>query len=318
MKKIERPYTNDELCKVYLEEKLSTKQISERYGIAIYLVQKDLARLKIGRSLKEAAEVCGITKKIEAKELYEYYIVQNHTTDETASHFGVNERTIRRRLKQYNISKSLELQLIASRRVQTEKYGSMFVQSPYYRKKVDAMVEHVRQTCLKKYGVDWISKNPLAVDKARQTFIRKYGVPFYTQTLEYHSKSKRFYKFEGQMFDSSWELAFWIYCKDHNKDIQRCPCSFDYFVGNKAHKYFPDFLCEGELIEIKGDFYLNENSDLVEYNSQNVSELTLAKTKCMREHGVKVYSLNDMSCILDYVFKTYGRSYLKSFQIRKK
>lgn len=258
-------------------------------------------------------------KIIGREELFQYYIVENHTTKETAKHFMAHERTIRRRLSEFNITKSVDLQIEAWRRVHQERYGNIFVKSNYYKQNVKShMVEKVRKTCQNKYGVSWVASLESTKEKAKQTFLQKYGKPYYTQTEECHHKSKRFYKYDGEMFDSSWELALWIYAKEHKEDIQRCPYSLEYYVEDKKHYYFPDFLYKGQLVEIKGDIYLNTDEQLVEFNTNKVTPLTVAKTRCMQEHNVVIYCQKDIQFALDYVFNKYGRTYLKSFQIRKK
>lgn len=54
-------------------------------------------------------------------------------------------------------------------------------------------------------------------------------------------------------FDSSWELAIWIYCKDHNISIEHNPCTFVYEYDGKQHLYLVDFRINGKLVEVKGD-----------------------------------------------------------------
>lgn len=92
----------------------------------------------------------------------------------------------------------------------------------------------------------------------------------------------------------------------------------EYCVENKKHYYFPDFLYKGQLLEIKGDIYLNDSEQLVEFNTDNVTPLTAAKTQCMKDHNVVIYCQKDVQFALEYVFNKYGRTYLRSFQIRKK
>ena len=67
-----------------------------------------------------------------------------------------------------------------------------------------------------------------------------------------HRYRSRNYLYNDLIFDSSWELAFYIYHKDNNIDIDRCVKSFPYVVNNKTHYYFPDFIVDNKLIEIKG------------------------------------------------------------------
>lgn len=72
-----------------------------------------------------------------------------------------------------------------------------------------------------------------------------------------HTFYKRGY-YKGIHCDSSWELAFLIYCLDHNIDIKR---NYDYLIyefEGKEFKFYPDFIVNGKYIEIKG-FYTAKN-----------------------------------------------------------
>jgi hypothetical protein len=46
---------------------------------------------------------------IDKDELYDYYIIQNHTRKQTAEHFNVSEVVIKCRCKDYNIIKDRNL-----------------------------------------------------------------------------------------------------------------------------------------------------------------------------------------------------------------
>lgn len=59
-------------------------------------------------------------------------------------------------------------------------------------------------------------------------------------------------KYKGIHCDSMWELAYLIYCLDHNINIKRNTEWFSYIDNNKKRAYNPDFIVNGELIEIKG------------------------------------------------------------------
>lgn len=58
--------------------------------------------------------------------------------------------------------------------------------------------------------------------------------------------------YKGIWCDSSWELAYLIYCLDHKIDIQRNKEMFVYEYNDRKYRYIPDFIVEGELVEIKG------------------------------------------------------------------
>lgn len=59
--------------------------------------------------------------------------------------------------------------------------------------------------------------------------------------------------YKGYFCDSTWELAFLVYCIDNNIKIIRNTKGFKYSFNRKLHKFYPDFLLENNtFIEIKG------------------------------------------------------------------
>ena len=91
--------------------------------------------------------------------------------------------------------------------------------------------------------------------------------------------------------DSSWELAFVIYYKEHNLSIQRCKEKRKYIFENKEHIYIPDFITDDGIIEIKG------------YKSKQWN------VKIEQNPDIKVLYYNDLKSILDYVINKYGDKY---------
>lgn len=101
--------------------------------------------------------------------------------------------------------------------------------------------------------------------------------------------------YKGIYCDSTFELAYLIYCLDHNIDIKRCDESFDYEYEGKNHKYHPDFVVNGEIIEIKN--YYREIND-IKLNAVN--------------KPIKILYYDDLIPIFDYVAQTYGKKYTRS------
>ena len=58
--------------------------------------------------------------------------------------------------------------------------------------------------------------------------------------------------YKGYWCDSSWELAFLLWHLDHGREIVRNPRDFPYPFRNGVKYYRPDFLVDGEYVEIKG------------------------------------------------------------------
>lgn len=58
--------------------------------------------------------------------------------------------------------------------------------------------------------------------------------------------------YKGIYCSSTWELAFLIYHLDHNLPIERCTFYRTYEYNGVTHKYYPDFITNEGIIEIKG------------------------------------------------------------------
>ena len=72
--------------------------------------------------------------------------------------------------------------------------------------------------------------------------------------------SKFRFTYDNISFDSSWELAIWIYAKDHNIPIEREPVKLSFNFDGKEKHVIPDFRYNGKLIEIKGEHYYDKKT----------------------------------------------------------
>ena len=98
--------------------------------------------------------------------------------------------------------------------------------------------------------------------------------------------------YKGIYCDSTYELAYLIYCLDHNIDIKRCDESFEYELNGTKHMYHPDFIVDGTIIEIKN--YYREVND-IKLNAVNKPS--------------KILYFNDLIPCFEYVSKTYNKYY---------
>lgn len=165
------------------------------------------------------------------------------------------------------------------------------------------------QTKLEKYGNIW------NLEACKKTWLEKYGVdhPMHDPGVQFkHRTGSCIYN--GLKFDSSWELAVFIWLKDHNIEFEFQPENpeFWYFdeVGKK-HRYFPDFKIKDKIVEIKGDNAFTSSG----YPLKNGWLDWSCKYKCMLENGVLIWKRKEIQQFLDYVNKKYGVGYLKKFKI---
>lgn len=114
MKKLPREYTRDQLYVQYISLNKTAKEIALMFHTNENVIRGDLKKYGIYKPKDLCLISQGQRKTINRQELYDYYITENHSTEETAKYFNVHERTIRRRLREFNIVKSVELQVRAS------------------------------------------------------------------------------------------------------------------------------------------------------------------------------------------------------------
>lgn len=101
--------------------------------------------------------------------------------------------------------------------------------------------------------------------------------------------------YHGIHCDSSWELAFVIYCEEHNINVIRNHKYLTYIYDNKEYKYYPDFIINEQLYEIKG----YENDKAKAKHEQHPEVIYLDKQK--------------MQKYLDYVITKYGKDFIKLY-----
>jgi hypothetical protein len=103
--------------------------------------------------------------------------------------------------------------------------------------------------------------------------------------------------YKGYWCDSSYELAYLIYCLESGIEIERNKKGFEYVFENKKHLFYPDFIVEGKYVEIK-----NFESDLTD-----------AKISYF-PHEIKVYYKDTIQPYLKYVKDKYGKKFIYLYE----
>lgn len=99
--------------------------------------------------------------------------------------------------------------------------------------------------------------------------------------------------FKGIFCNSSYELAYLIYCLDHEIPIERNKESWQYFnpEKNRLAAYYPDFIVDGMIVEIKGI----------------KSEIDLIKLKAV-DRPIKILYLPDLLTVFEYIKSKYQKT----------
>ena len=156
-------------------------------------------------------------------------------------------------------------------------------------------------------------------EKTAQVCLDKFGCENYAQSEEFHRKfsNSRRYKYNDELFDSSWELYLWIYALNNNISIKHLPCRFEYYYNDSIHYYFPDFEYDGNLIDIKGPQFISEDGGLKTLYNTDDPERIKAKWQCMLDHNVKLFTLEELKPIMTWVDNKYGKDYIKQYNLKE-
>jgi hypothetical protein len=103
--------------------------------------------------------------------------------------------------------------------------------------------------------------------------------------------------YNGYWCDSSYELAYLIYCLDNNIVIERNTIGYKYIYNNTLHTYYPDFRVNGELVEIKI------------YRS-NLTDVKLSAV----DEKITIYYKDTIKPFLDYAIFKYGKDFINQYQ----
>ena len=174
--------------------------------------------------------------------------------------------------------------------------------------------EKIRKSCIDKYGVDNVFKSPEIQDLIKLKLLEKYGVDNPTKNKEILRKARKKYTYKNEYFDSTWEIALYIYAIEHDEPIQHEPIQIEYTYKGKTHIYYPDFMYKGVLIEIKGDQFFDSDGNMFNPYNNDTSEIFEVKRQCAILNGVSFWRKRDVQFAIDYVNSKYGKKYLKSFK----
>lgn len=171
--------------------------------------------------------------------------------------------------------------------------------------------EKFNNTMIKTYGVNYAMESNIIKKTHENNFMDKYGVRNPLQCKEIRDKTKKKYFYDGINFDSSWEIAFYIYLSDHHIRFEYHPKLFEYYYpyDGKMHEYEVDFkLFNNTYIEIK-------NESLLENMINNLTDKEHYKYLCMIENGVNI--ITDCTKYLNYINDNYGKNYINLYRIYK-
>ena len=156
--------------------------------------------------------------------------------------------------------------------------------------------DKMKHTKYERYG----DENYVNVAKAKETNRANHGGLHNSQTKDWQfsfKNRKRKFCFDSIIFDSTWELKLYKFCKENNMNIIYQPCTIDYYdENNKHHVYHPDFMINDRLYEVKGDHLLKDGKL---YNPFS-GTFDVYKQKCIDDNNVTVISSKEIKNLKEF------------------
>ena len=214
-------------------------------------------------------------------------------------------------MEKYGVDNPMKIKEIQAKVAKTnlERYGAANPMSnPEIARKsvnsradhMDEIVQHIKDTWMKKYGVDNVSKCPEIIDKITETFVRKYGVKRAIDVPEFRQKM---IDTMLERYNVPWYVQSKEYRTNDNFRISKINELFGETLKNSGIKYEPEY-----RIDFKNyDFYLPDFNTLVEldpsythnvignhWNKQGIDKnYHLEKTKLAVSNGFRCVHIFD-------------------------
>lgn len=335
------------LCQKCNSEKTSLERYGTKYPAQSKQIQEKMKQTNLLKYGTEYASQNGAIKEKIKDTFIEKYGVSCSLQNES-----IKKKAEETCLIKYGDVNSSSSDIVKQKRKNTcnKKFGgdTPFFSAEINEKRKDTMImkygtEHALQsdvckkkfveTCKQKLGVNYPAMNKDVINKRDTTNISKYGCKCSLQNEDVRKKSLETIKqrygsedfyfktkkvvFDGIIFDSYWELCFYIYYKDKSHDIVREPAPLIYFHNNEQHLYYPDFKVDGKLYEIKGDQFFKEDGTMCNPYDHSKDELFEAKHQCAIKNNVIILKGVDIKPFIEYVELTYGKDFKERCILQK-
>ena len=133
--------------------------------------------------------------------------------------------------------------------------------------------------------------------------MNKFGYTSYAHTPEFIKTHRKRIEYGGVYFDSSWEIYVYKYCLNNDISFEYQPCiTFDYEYDGVIRKYYPDFLINGKLYEVKGNHFFKDGKMINPYN-RSEDELYEAKHQCMIDNNVVILTKYEINHLDEFIKK---------------
>lgn len=162
--------------------------------------------------------------------------------------------------------------------------------------------EHLKQRSeeyFRKTGYYHNWSNPESFAKCQQTYYEKTGYKNPGQNPNTQSHTVYGFYYNDIYFDSHWEYELYEALRSSKNVFEYHPkITFTYIKEEQEHKYKPDFIINGKFYEVKGDFFFNDNNQLI---NPFTKELQLEKQECMIKNNVIILKRKELDILIEKI-----------------
>ena len=328
------------IVNLYTNEHIGISKLSSQFHTTQQTIKKLLLENNVQLRDTHAANVCwrkcyNISAEIQAQ-IIDDYVKNEYSIAELVHKYNFTNKILISLLQDNNVVLRSKKEIYQIRDKKSIKHWqTMFgVNNPQQIKEVK---QKTVDTCLLKYGATNGGASATAKEKIHNTMQKHYGQHYFAtdtfkEVKEAIKQSKGY--FPGQFgspeheqamlakygklrcgnaryfcdnyyFGSFPELALYLYCRDTGKHVIREPYKLTFIYNNQKFNYVPDFLIDGQLVEIKGEQFLAEDGSWRNPYKPELSALSEAKHQCAITNNVKILYANDYQQYIDW-FKESG------------
>ena len=118
------------------------------------------------------------------------------------------------------------------------------------------------------------------------------------------AKRCKYGTYDGVYFDSSWELAVYLYYKDIGSTIVRNTSYFEYTFNDKTCRFYPDFIIDGKYCEVKG-VYREEDYEKIKQFPQELIVINSDNIRPYVKYAENKYGVNFTEILYDKTKPSY-------------
>lgn len=171
-------------------------------------------------------------------------------------------------------------------------------------------IEKMKAKNREKYGVDFLFSYKPFRSRLKTIFLQKYGVDNPWKSHDIQKCIRKRYIYNGISFDSSPEIAYYVFLTDHKIKFTYHPNKFfEYIFNGKTCKTWPDFLVNGEYQELKGNQFFNDDGSWKCPWDRSLDSAYEAKHQALIANNVKIIRTADYIKYIKYVQQKYGTKF---------